>query len=98
MEDDVQIYDSVFALVAKSDDDEDAKVTILDIKENLEDYSLKELRSLVVVLKDSMCEIIKVKDLLNKKIDEPEIENVELIEQMSNFKKVVNPFLFGMIC
>lgn len=49
VEDDVQIYDSYFALTAKSNDDEDEKVTILDIKENLKDYSPKEFRSLTVV-------------------------------------------------
>lgn len=53
---DVQIYDLVFALMEKSDED---KVTILDIKENLKYYSLKELNSLVTILRDFVCRSYK---------------------------------------
>lgn len=53
------VYISMFAFMAKSDEryEGDDKVTLEDLKQNLELCSLKQLRKLVVVLIDSLCEL-----------------------------------------
>lgn len=61
MEDDVQVFDSLFSLMADIDDDEDEPVTFLDIKENLKNYSPSKLRSLAFVLVDYMDELLDTK-------------------------------------
>lgn len=66
VKDDVQIYDSLFALLAKSDEDEDEKVTLLDIKGNIKDYSPKGLKYFSIVLIDIVCELTKDKESLSK--------------------------------
>lgn len=91
---DVQIYDSLFVLMAKSDDDENEKATILDIKNNLKDYSPKELRSLAIMLIDYECDLTKYKESLSKNIDELEVENMELIEQMPKLQEYCQSLSF----
>lgn len=49
--------------MVKSKDNKDEEVTILTIKQNLKDYSLKKLKSLATVLIDSLCDLTKEKDL-----------------------------------
>lgn len=68
LEDNVQVYDPLFALMDKSDDDDDDKVTLMDIKENLKNYSLKELKFLATILKDTFNNLIKDKECLKKDI------------------------------
>lgn len=65
-----QIYDSLFALMGKSEDEDGDKVTILYIKDNLKDYSLKELKSLATVVIDPMFDLTKEKNFLNKDLDD----------------------------
>lgn len=52
MEDKVQVLDSLFALMEDTKINEDKLMTLLDIKENLNDYSLSKLRSLAFVMVD----------------------------------------------
>lgn len=66
MEDEVQVFDLLFVLMAETDDNEDEPVTLLDIKENLKNCSLNKLRSLASVLSDSMNELFKDKENLKK--------------------------------
>lgn len=83
VEDKVLIFYSLFSLMAKFDDEESNKVTRLDIKENLKDYSFKVLRSLSTVLIDLVYELTKEKYLLNNTFDELEVEKVETTKQLS---------------
>ncbi len=55
------MYDSLFALKENSVEDKDYKVTLLDIKENLKNYSIKELKSLAAVLIDNVNDLTKDK-------------------------------------
>lgn len=87
IEGDVQIYDSLFVLMNKLDDDEDNKITLLDLKENLKNYSLKELNSLSTVLIDTIYEFTKDKESLNKNFDKFKEEKVELTEQLSKLQE-----------
>lgn len=59
VEDYVQIYESLFVLIVKFNNEEDDKVNILKRKENLKDYLPKELRSLAIVWVDFVCELTK---------------------------------------
>lgn len=61
MEDDVQVYNSLFTLLADSNYDKDDQVNLLDIKDNLKDYSHNRLKSLVSVLIDNVNELTKEK-------------------------------------
>ena len=69
MKDDDEVFDSMFAFMAKSDDESDEEVTLLDLKENLNLYSVKKLKKLACVLIDSLCELTDEKDFLNNNID-----------------------------
>ncbi|MCD7472687.1 hypothetical protein HAX54_014013 [Datura stramonium] len=63
-EDGPSIFDSIFALMAKSDGEYDEKASILDIQKNLKHYSQKELRALDNVLIDAYHGIINEKGVL----------------------------------
>lgn len=62
IEDNDMSFNSMFAFMSKSNKDEEDEVTFLDIKKNLKDYNLKELRSLENILIDSFCDLSKAKD------------------------------------
>lgn len=96
IEDDVQIYDSLFALMAKSDNKENDKVTLLDIRENLRYYSLKELRSLDTVFIDYIFELTKENDLLNKTLMNLKQNRLRLLNNYLSCKKATNPPLQKM--
>lgn len=78
MGDDALVYDSLFILMANSDVDEDDKVTFLDIKENLKNYSLTELKSLDAVLIDNINDLTKDKEFYKINLEKCEEEDVEL--------------------
>lgn len=59
VEDEESVFNSLFALMEKSDDKDDEEVTFLDIKENLKDYSLKEPKSLDSILIYGFCDLTK---------------------------------------
>lgn len=64
MEDGVQVFDSLFAITTDTNNDEDKPMTLLDIKDNLKDYSPNKLKSHDSVLIDSMNELTKDKKSL----------------------------------
>ncbi|XP_047257487.1 uncharacterized protein LOC124889575 [Capsicum annuum] len=66
--------------MANSDDDE---VTLLDTKENLKNYSLKELKFLTTMLIDTINELTKDKECWKKDLEKCEKEMVELTVQVS---------------
>uniref|UniRef100_A0A0V0IPX0 Putative ovule protein n=1 Tax=Solanum chacoense TaxID=4108 RepID=A0A0V0IPX0_SOLCH len=64
------LKDGLFAFMAKSDDeDNEDKVTLLDIKQNLNTYSVRRLRNLANVLIDSVIELTTEKDSMNISLD-----------------------------
>ncbi|XP_015161849.1 uncharacterized protein [Solanum tuberosum] len=63
---DLDVFDAMFAFMAKSDDEEvEEHVTLSDLKQNLHVYSIKRLRSLATVLIDSITKLTSEKDLMN---------------------------------
>lgn len=54
----------------KSKKEDYDKVTILDIKDSLKDYTLQELKYFVTILVDTMRNFTKKKDLLIKNLDD----------------------------
>ncbi|KAH0691226.1 hypothetical protein KY289_018584 [Solanum tuberosum] len=70
VQDDANIFDGPFTLKAKSDDEDDEeKVTLEDFKQNLNTYSVRRLRNLVVVLIDSVIDLTAEKDFMNNSLD-----------------------------
>ncbi|XP_075093696.1 uncharacterized protein LOC142173016 [Nicotiana tabacum] len=68
-------YESIFALMAKSDDDEDKEedgVSFLDVQRNLKTYSKKKLMPLVNVLIDAYHSLINEKNALIEEIGDME--------------------------
>ena len=47
-------YDSLFALMASTEDEEENEVTLSDIKKNLDNYSTRKIKDLTTVLIDSV--------------------------------------------
>ncbi|XP_070003982.1 uncharacterized protein [Nicotiana sylvestris] len=68
-------YDSTFALMAQSDDDEDngnEEVNFRDVKRNLKSYSPKKLMCLADVLINAFCILAEDKDSLILELEESE--------------------------
>ncbi|XP_070048832.1 uncharacterized protein [Nicotiana tomentosiformis] len=90
-------YDSIFTLMAQSDNDEDDdadEVNFLDVQRNLKSYSPKKLMSLANVLIDAYHNLINDKDALTVKLGEAEqtrddlvVVVVDLKETIENLKK-----------
>ncbi|XP_070002935.1 uncharacterized protein [Nicotiana sylvestris] len=96
-------YDSLFALMAQSDDDEedeDNEVNFRDVQRNLKSYSSKKLRSLANVLIDAYYSLDNNKEILTIELGEAEQSRdylvvcaVDLNETIANLekeKKVLN--------
>lgn len=49
MKDDDNVFNTLFAFMAKSNDEVDDKVTLLNLKENLDIYSVMKLKKLVSI-------------------------------------------------
>ncbi|XP_070050394.1 uncharacterized protein [Nicotiana tomentosiformis] len=60
-------YDSIFSLMAQSDDDEDDEVNFRDVQRNLKSYSPKKLMSLANVLIDAYHSMETIENLKNEK-------------------------------
>ncbi|XP_075078888.1 uncharacterized protein LOC142164630 [Nicotiana tabacum] len=90
-------YESIFALMAKSDDDEDKEedeVSFLDVQRNLKTYSMKKLMSLANVLIDAYHSLINEKNSLIEEIygieqerDYMVVSIVDLEETIESLKK-----------
>ncbi|XP_075112165.1 uncharacterized protein LOC142182112 [Nicotiana tabacum] len=81
-------YDSIFALMEKSDDDDD-KVNFLDVQRNLKSYSQKKLISLANVLIDTNHNLINDKNVLTVGLREVEHERGNLVAVVVNLKETI---------
>lgn len=71
-------FDSLFVLMADTDNDENKLLTLLDIKENLKDYSYSKIKSLTSVLMNFLIDLAKDKEILNKALEKYEEEVVDI--------------------
>ena len=67
-------------------EEEDDKVTLLDMKNNLNYYSLKKLRTLANVMIDSVIELTSERDIMNAELDSLTENKVKLEEKMSKME------------
>lgn len=82
------MFDSMFAIMEKSNDEEDEKkVTLFDLKQNLSVLSVKKLMNLASVLIDSIIELSTKKDLMNNNLNIHQEEKVVVVYQMSVMEK-----------
>ncbi|XP_015169753.1 uncharacterized protein [Solanum tuberosum] len=69
IEDDESIFNSIFSLMVKFDDDEDPyKVTLFDLKDDLDTFPVEKLRKLAALLIDSVDERTTENLMLNEKL------------------------------
>ncbi|XP_019263281.1 PREDICTED: uncharacterized protein LOC109241028 [Nicotiana attenuata] len=81
-------YDSIFALMAKSDDDEDV-VNFLDVQRNLKSYSPKKLMSLANVLIEAYHSLINDKNALTMELGAAEHEGDDLVVIVVDLKETI---------
>ncbi|XP_070005489.1 uncharacterized protein [Nicotiana sylvestris] len=85
-------YDSIFVLMAKSDedeDDDDDEVNFLDVQINLKYYSQNKLVSLANVFIDSYHNLINDKNILTGELGEVEHERDDLLVVVINLKETI---------
>ncbi|XP_070015570.1 uncharacterized protein [Nicotiana sylvestris] len=85
-------YDSLFALMAKSDEDEeddDDEVNFFDVQRNLKYYSSKKLMALANILINAYHSLIKEKDALTKKFATIGYERDNLVVVVVNLKETI---------
>ena len=64
------IFNEMFAFMAHTEnEEEDDKVTLLDMKNDLNNYSLKKLRRMTKVMIDSVIELTSERDIMNAELD-----------------------------
>ncbi|XP_049381315.1 uncharacterized protein LOC125845854 [Solanum stenotomum] len=84
IKDDENVFNGMFTFMAKSNDEEDEeKVTLFDLKQNLNAYSVRRLGNLVVVLIDSVIELTTEMDSMNNSLDKFSEEKIALTFHMS---------------
>ena len=77
----------MFAFMAHTEnEEEDDKVTLLDMNHDLNNYSLKKLRTLANVMIDSVIELTSEKDIMNVELDSLSENKVKLEEKMSKME------------
>lgn len=102
VENEANEYDSIFALMAQSDDDKDDEndeINFRDVQRNLKSYSTKKLISLDNILIDAYHSLVSDKDALTIELGDAEqtrddlvvcvVDLKENIENLKNEKKVV---------
>ncbi|XP_069148265.1 uncharacterized protein [Solanum lycopersicum] len=78
------ILNEMFALMTHTkNEEEDDKVTLLDMINDLYNYSLNKLRTLAKVMVDSLIELTSERDNMNAEIDSLTENKVKLEEKMS---------------
>ena len=83
------IFNEMFALMAHAEnEEEDDKVTLLDMKNDLNNYSLKKLRRMTKVMIDSVIELTSERDIMNAELDSLTEKKVKLEERMSKMVSV----------
>lgn len=88
VKDDEELLDSMFAFMQKQDNEE---VTLSDFKQNVNSFSIKKFRNLVVVLIDSIIDLITEKNLLNNSL---EIFQDEKFSLVTKYVMLKNKWLF----
>ncbi|KAH0696719.1 hypothetical protein KY290_014118 [Solanum tuberosum] len=84
IEDDENVFNTIFSLMAKSDDEEDQnEITLLDLKDDLYSLPIKNLRKLAAILIDSVDELTSKNLMLREKLSMCENENSILNAKMS---------------
>ncbi|XP_070004883.1 uncharacterized protein [Nicotiana sylvestris] len=86
-------YDSIFALMAQSDDDEEDdndEVNFRDVQRNLKSYSPKKLMSLANVLIDAYHSLVEDKDALTLELVEAEQTRDDLVVCVVDLKETIN--------
>ncbi|XP_069150922.1 sporulation-specific protein 15-like [Solanum lycopersicum] len=64
------VFNEMFALMAHTEnEEEDNQVTLLDMKNDLDKYSLKKLRTLAKVMLDSVIELTSERDTMNAELE-----------------------------
>lgn len=80
---DDNVFDGMFTFMAKSDDEEDdKKVSIFYLKQNLNAYSIRKLKNLVVVQIDSVIELTTEKDSMNNNLENFNEEKLALTDHL----------------
>ncbi|XP_070046189.1 uncharacterized protein [Nicotiana tomentosiformis] len=85
-------YDSMFALMAKSDedeDDDDDNIKFLDVQRNLKFYSQKKLVYLANILIDIYHNLINDKNILTEELGEIEHERDDLLVVVVDLKETI---------
>ncbi|XP_070008414.1 structural maintenance of chromosomes protein 3-like [Nicotiana sylvestris] len=86
-------YDSLFALMAQSNDDdeedEDDEVNFRDVQRNLKSYSSKKLRSLSNVLIDTYYSLVNDKEILTEELGEAEQSRDDLVICVVDLKETI---------
>ena len=78
------VLNEMFALMAHTkNEEEDNQVTLLDMKNDLDKYSLKKLRTLAKVMIDSVIELTSERDTMNAELESLTENKVKLEEKMS---------------
>lgn len=78
----------MFAFMTKSDDkDVNEKVNLADFKKNVNVFSIRKLRNLLVVLIDSISELTIEMDLFNNILDIFQYEKLVMVTEISNIEK-----------
>ncbi|XP_070042464.1 uncharacterized protein [Nicotiana tomentosiformis] len=89
-------YDSIFALMAKSNDDEnndDDEVNFLDVQRNMKSYSQKKLISLVNILIGAYHNLINDKNALTIELGEVENERDDLVIVVVGLKETIKDLM-----
>ncbi|XP_060190430.1 uncharacterized protein LOC132619592 [Lycium barbarum] len=85
-------YESIFALMAKSedeDDNENQEVNFFDVQKNLKNYSQKKFISLTNVLIDTYHSLINEKNVLNEEIEGLEQVRDDMIVNIVDLKEQI---------
>ncbi|XP_070017567.1 uncharacterized protein [Nicotiana sylvestris] len=85
-------YDSIFALMAQSDDDEDDdndEVNFQGFQRNLKSYSLRKLMSLANVLIDAYHSLVNDKNALTKELGDAEQTRDDLVVCVVDLKETI---------
>ncbi|XP_070015475.1 uncharacterized protein [Nicotiana sylvestris] len=86
-------YDSIFALMAQSDNDEDddnSEVNFMDVQRNLKSYSAKKLMSLASALVHAYHSLVEDKDALTLELEEAEQTRDDLVVCVVDLKETIS--------
>lgn len=90
MEEKLSVFDSIFSLIKDTNNEEKKPITLLEIKENLKDYSLSKLSSLISVLINSLNDLTRDKENMKEAFEKCEAEEIDLniqVAKLTNEKK-----------